>query len=81
MTDTIKIDETSLSTRRYARGIVESAVEEGADALDLGRVEFISRSVADELVHQSSEHDIEIRFAEGDVRAMLDAVRGEPPTA
>lgn len=81
MTKVVSVNDDNLSTRRYARRIAEEAADDGADALDLAGVKFVSRSVADELLHQSERRDLELRHAEGDVAAMLDAVGGDTPTA
>lgn len=81
MAKVVSVEKQNLSTRRYARNVVEEAADDSADALDLAGVEFVSRSVADELLHQSESRDLELRNAEGEVAAMLDAVRGDTPTA
>lgn len=69
------IDETSINTRRRAESLAAAARESGCSAIDLSNVEFVSRSVADELVHQSIEHDLHLTGLDGDVRVMVDAVR------
>lgn len=81
MPEVVSIDTETMSTRRRARQIAVEAAEEGANALDLHGVTFVSRSVADELVHQSEERGLELRRAEGDVATMLDVVRGDAATA
>ncbi|MEZ3115242.1 hypothetical protein RYH80_04815 [Halobaculum sp. MBLA0147] len=81
MTEVVSVDDDSVSTRRYAREIAEDAAANGADALDLTGVEFVSRSVADELLHQSERRNLELRHAEGEVAEMLNAVRGDTATA
>lgn len=77
MSKVMRIDDESVSTRRYAKELAKRVDHDGADALDLSGVEFISRSVADELLHQSERREFELRNAESEVAAMLDAVSGD----
>lgn len=81
MNDNIKIKETSINTRRRAKTIAENAIENGYDAVDLSNVEFVSRSVADEFVHQAEEKDLEIVGQEGDVEKMFNVVLGRSAVA
>lgn len=81
MNDVVCVNDESVSTRRYAREISENAADNGANALDLSRVEFVSRSVADELLHQAEQRNLELRNADGEVAAVLAAVRGDAPVA
>lgn len=80
MTERYTIDDPSINTRRRAEEIAKQARDEGYSVVDLSDVEFVSRSVADELVHQSDEYDLELAGLEGDVEKMVDAVRGNHPT-
>lgn len=79
MTDTFTIETTSITTRRRAEAIAESAVSEGFQALDFAAVEFVSRSVADEFIHQAAIHDLELRGRSNDVATMFDMVADRTP--
>lgn len=53
---------------------MSEAVSEGYEVLDLTSVEFVSRSVADELVHQSETNSLDIRNPQDSVAMMIEAV-------
>lgn len=74
-TDAWVVEEESIHTRRRARNIVESASDQGYSAIDISRVEFIGRSVADELIQGSIEHDLDLIKPTDEVEQMLDIVR------
>lgn len=80
MSRVLKIDETAINTRRRAEQIAQRARLREYSAIDLSNVEFISRSVADELVHQSMQHDLELCGLNDEVSAMVDAVSGKTGT-
>ena len=79
MNASFTIDTESITTRRRAEAIAESAVSEGFHALDFSQVEFVSRSVADEFIHQASCHDLDLRGRTGDVTQMFEMVEGRNP--
>lgn len=79
MTDTFIISTESITTRRRAEAIADSAVSEGCRILDFSHVEFVSRSVADEFIHQASSHDIEFRGRSGDVIRMFEMIEKRNP--
>ena len=74
MTDKYQVKETTINTRRRAEQLAERATSEGCSVLDLTGVEFISRSVADELVHQSQANGLELVGLTGDTKKMVDIV-------
>lgn len=77
MPSELSVEQATISTRRRARQIAAEAEHTDAGALNLGSVEFVSRSVADELVHQSEKRSLELRGLDGDVATMIDAVRDD----
>jgi len=79
MTKTFTIETESITTRRRAAAIVESAVSEGYGALDFAAVSFVSRSVADEFIDQATTHGIELRGRSGDVERMFERVTDRTP--
>ena len=79
MTEAFTIETESITTRRRAAAIVESAVSEGYQALDFAPVEFVSRSVADEFIDQATTHDIALRGRSGDVDQMFERVTDRNP--
>lgn len=79
MNDTLKIKAESVTTRSRARDIAEEAASEGYQSIDFSTVEFVSRSVADEFVHQAEEHNLELRTQSGPVDRMFKAVREQNP--
>ena len=81
MTRIYTVRESSLTTRRAIANLVEEVLEAGYDVIDLSEVEFISRSVADELVFQSEVRDIKLQGLSGDVKKMIAAVDGTKATA
>ena len=74
-TDAWVVEEESIHTRRRARDIIESASGQGYSAIDISNLEFISRSVADELIQGSIEHDLDLINPSDEVEQMLDIVR------
>ena len=79
MTDTLKIKAESVTTRSRARDIAEHAASEGYQSIDFATVEFVSRSVADEFVHQAEKHNLELQTYSGPVTQMIDAVQKKNP--
>jgi len=77
MSDIYKVEQESIHLRRQAKKIVEQAAKEGCSTIDLSAVEFVSRSVADELIHRSEQHDVDLVGLEGDVDMMIEAVSGQ----
>ena len=77
MSDIYKVEQESIHLRRQAKEMVDNAAEEGYSTIDLSAVEFVSRSVADELIHKSEQHDVELVGLEGDVDMMIEAVSGQ----
>src|SRR5699024_7844975 len=71
------VPDESLIARRYARRMLDSACPSRYSAIDLSRVEFVSRSVADELVRHARRYSIELVGHAGDVTAMIDAIEGD----
>ena len=79
MSETFTIKAESITTRRRAAAIAESAVSEGYQTLDFSAVKFVSRSVADEFVDQANTHGIELRGRSGDVDLMFERVLDRNP--
>lgn len=79
MTDTFTVETESITTRRQAEAIADSAVSEGYDLLDFSTVEFVSRSVADEFINQAATHDITLCGKSGDVDRMFEMVVDRNP--
>jgi hypothetical protein len=71
------VEKTVVSTRRQARRIAVEADQSGVSTLDFSPVDFVSRSAADEFVHQSEKRSLELRGLGGDVATMIDAVRDD----
>lgn len=76
MNGVLQVQETTINTRRRAEEIVTEARERDCTTIDLQNVEFISRSVADELVHQVESTDVELVGLSGDVKIMYEVVAG-----
>lgn len=74
MSQQLSVDRSAIHLRRKAAEIVEEANELGCEAIDLSQVEFVSRSVADELLQKSEYHDIELIGLSESVDQMIDAV-------
>lgn len=81
MVDELKIQSETISTRSRAVELAQTARSKGFSVIDLSEVEFISRSVADELVHQTEKNDLELCGLHGDVKAMVDIVQGSAAPA
>jgi len=79
MSETFRVTDETVTTRRRARAIAADARDVGASEIDLAGVGFVSRSVADEFVHRASEYGIELAGASGDVERMIEAVRDPKP--
>lgn len=77
MSDPYVVDSESIITRNRARVIAREARQLGARQVDLSSVRFISRSVADELVHQSDEHGLIYTRLSPEVEQMMSAVGGQ----
>lgn len=76
MSDVLRIEAETITTRRRARQLAIEAVDRDLRGLDLGNAEFVSRPVADELVHQADEHALDRRGADGPVASMIEVIDG-----
>lgn len=74
MSDALVVERDSIHLRRHATAIMDKAKSEGYRSVSLANVEFVSRSVADELIHLSEEYDIDLEYLDGDVGEMVEAV-------
>jgi hypothetical protein len=81
MTDTLVVDETTLSTRQRAERLVQEAHENGCSTLDLTSVEFITRSVADEFRYFRERGEIEFTGLNGAAKEVYDVVSGQQAPA
>lgn len=81
MTSEFPVQRSTVGTRREARELVSKAQENGVNVIDMEGVEFISRSVADELLYHRREAGIEISGATGEVKKMLDVVKKQTEMA
>lgn len=81
MTNKMVVAEETLSTRHKAEQLVRDAHAQGCDALDLARVEFMTRSVADELRYFEARDEIELVNLTGDAEEMYELVRAAATTA
>lgn len=70
----LSVDSSSIVTRSYARELAIEAHEDHESVLDLTNVEFVSRSVADELLSQRERLDLEFRGLDDEAGEMIDAV-------
>lgn len=77
MSNKYVISEDSIITRRYAKRIADEARTKDCSAIDLSNVESISRSVADELVHQTNDSDLRLTGMSGDVRKIIQIVSNQ----
>lgn len=80
MTDIFTIERETITTRRQAEAIAESAVSERYDLIDFSTVEFVSRAVADEFINQTAMHDITLCGKSGDVNRMFETVMDRTST-
>lgn len=74
MNDTLVVDREAIHLRRHATKLMQEAHENGYQTIDVSNVEFVSRSVADELVHLSGKFDIQLNGLRGEVASMIDIV-------
>lgn len=74
MTRAMAVNEKTLSTRQKAEKLVKEAQQNHCGALDLTSVEFITRSVADELRYFEDQGEIELRGLHGATREMYEVV-------
>lgn len=80
MTDVMAVNEETLSTRQKAERLVQEAHQQDCTALDLTSVEFMTRSVADELRYFQERGEIELQGLNGSAKEMYDVVtRREVP--
>jgi hypothetical protein len=70
----LKIEKSALHTRKYAQEMMEQADREGYPSVDLSNLNFISRSVGDELIYRSKMYGIPLENAQGDVKHMLEVI-------
>jgi hypothetical protein len=68
------VEESTIVTRRRAERLAEEAISNHCSVLNLASVGFVSRSVADELVHQREQNGLELRELTGDVEVMVNAI-------
>ena len=81
MSDSFPIKANSIIARKKAAKLAEEAMNNGFSTIDLSQVEFVSRSVADELVHYREEYDLEYSGVQNEVEAMIKAVGERGPAA
>lgn len=74
MSEKYVVEESSIITRRRAGQLVSDARESECSAIDLSNVDSISRSVADELVHQTMDSELALMGLTGDVRKMVEII-------
>ncbi len=72
------VESDAIITRNKAEQIASAAKEQECSAIDLINVEFVSRSVADELNHHSKQYDLELVNVQDPVQSLLDVVSGDP---
>ena len=72
--DVLKIESSTLSTRSRARELVERANQVGCEAIDLGKVEFMSRSFTDELLCLREQEKIELINMSDSLSKMVEVV-------
>ena len=78
----LSIDGSAIVTRKRAERLVDEACTNHNSVLDLTTIEFVSRSVADELLHQQEERGVELRGLDDQVGEIVDAVsEGRKATA
>lgn len=75
MSEPYVVNQDAISTRNRAKSIARKVTHGNHDQLDLSEVEFVSRSVADELVKQSESSGFELKGMDGDVEDMFDLVQ------
>jgi len=73
------VEESSIITRRQAEQFADEARANGCSALDLSKVDSVSRSVADELVHQTTDSELKLTGLTGDVRKMVEIISDSSP--
>lgn len=73
----IVVEEETLTTRQRAEFLVQTARENDCSVLDLSRVEFMSRSVADEFRYHQEKGAIELVGLSGSAKEMFDIVNGK----
>ncbi|WP_148263663.1 hypothetical protein [Halopiger xanaduensis] len=76
MPDKFVVEDDAIITRNRAREIGRDARQIGCDEIDLSNVEFVSRSVADELVYQSQKGDISLIGLRDEVEEMINLIDG-----
>lgn len=79
MSDVIEVKEASINTRRHVERLVGKAHSKGCSTIDLSNVEFVSRSVADEIVHQRERDMVDFEGLEGDVAKMVSIIEDKQP--
>lgn len=81
MKNVMTVNTKTLSTRQKAKRLVQEAHASGNAVLDLSNVEFMTRSVADELRYFEDQGEIELQGLRGPVREMYQVVCGSKLTA
>ena len=76
MKNVMTVDEETLSTRQKAKRLVKKAHESDCSVLDLTNVEFMTRSVADELRYYEDQDQIRLRGLRGTAKEMYETVSG-----
>lgn len=75
MGEVLQVEKGEIHTRNMIGRLVEEAKQNDLSEIDVSNVEFVSRSVADEIVHQMDEHQVEFRGMSGDVKKMVEIVK------
>lgn len=81
MTHGMVVTEETLSTRQKATQLVRDAHSQGYETLDLSNVEFMTRSVADELRYYADNGEIELSGLQGEAKELFDLVSEQSATA
>lgn len=81
MTKVLAVQEDTLTTRQKAEQLVKEARDENCEALDLTGVEFMTRSVADELRYFQERGEIELRGLRGSAKEIYEVVSGQETIA
>ena len=76
MKNVMTVNDETLSTRQKAKQLVQEAHKSDCAALDLTNVEFMTRSVADELRYYEDHDQIELRGLRGTAKEMYKVVSG-----
>lgn len=75
------VRDSAINTRKQAQSIVDAATEQDCRKLDLSKVEFISRSSADELRVLAENEGMSIIGTSGDVEGMFNIIESHKEAA